>query len=201
MSDFVQQWITTDGNRVRIRYDADAESPRDWDNVGTIACWHRRYEIGDTQPEVTPNEFLATLPPESLCIIVWMLDHSGITLRPGRSFLTGEDDGRPEGNPFHEDPQGWDSGPLGLIYVTPETMREQMIDTIDAARTILVGELDTYSAYLKGECYYYTLDAPVLCDYGDTHWEVVETIGGLIGYESLDEVKAEFPARKENAGV
>jgi len=34
---------------LRVVYDNDPESPRNWDgNVGTMTCWHRRYNLGDS---------------------------------------------------------------------------------------------------------------------------------------------------------
>jgi hypothetical protein len=32
--------------------------PRDFDNLGTMACWHRRYTLGDEQPKESPDEHL-----------------------------------------------------------------------------------------------------------------------------------------------
>lgn len=37
------------GYEIKIYYDEDAQSPRDWDNVATFVCCHRRYELGDRQ--------------------------------------------------------------------------------------------------------------------------------------------------------
>ena len=34
------------------------ESPREWDNLGTMVCWHRRYNLGDEQIE-SRDEWLA----------------------------------------------------------------------------------------------------------------------------------------------
>ena len=33
--------------RIRIMHDECAESPREWDNLGTMVCAHRRYSLGD----------------------------------------------------------------------------------------------------------------------------------------------------------
>lgn len=33
-------------------------SPREWDNIGTMVCWHKRYDLGDEQPKNTPTEWM-----------------------------------------------------------------------------------------------------------------------------------------------
>lgn len=43
--------------RVRVSQDCDVESPRQWDNVSTMVCWHRNYILGDEQPECSPDEY------------------------------------------------------------------------------------------------------------------------------------------------
>ena len=51
--------------RVRIEADPDAESPREWCNVGTMACWHRHYNLGDEQPKEDSAEWLMNLAVEA----------------------------------------------------------------------------------------------------------------------------------------
>lgn len=46
---------------ISIYHDDDPESPRAWDNLGTMACWHRRYRLGDEQPREAPPVYLARL--------------------------------------------------------------------------------------------------------------------------------------------
>lgn len=40
------------GYDINIYYDEDSQSPRDWDNVATFVCCHRRYTLGDRQDNV-----------------------------------------------------------------------------------------------------------------------------------------------------
>lgn len=47
--------------KLRIEHDEFPESPRDWDNVGTMVCWHNRYNLGDEQPNEDPEEWLNNL--------------------------------------------------------------------------------------------------------------------------------------------
>ena len=38
-----------EGNMYTLKIEQDdcAESPREWDNVATMVCWHRNYSLGD----------------------------------------------------------------------------------------------------------------------------------------------------------
>jgi len=45
------------GYTIQIAYDNDCpESPRDWDNLGTMACWHDRMWLGDNAEEIQKYE-------------------------------------------------------------------------------------------------------------------------------------------------
>lgn len=50
--------------KIRIEQDTTPESPREWSNLGTMACWHGRYNLGDEQPKVDPQEWLLQLADE-----------------------------------------------------------------------------------------------------------------------------------------
>lgn len=54
------------GLTIKIYADHDAESPREWDNLGTMVCWHRRYTLGDEQPSGSPSDYLASLLREDV---------------------------------------------------------------------------------------------------------------------------------------
>lgn len=46
------------GCEIRLEHDDDPPNPREYDVVGTMCCWHRRYTLGDEQPEVSDDEHL-----------------------------------------------------------------------------------------------------------------------------------------------
>ena len=50
--------------RVRIVADTDYESPRDWGTVGTMYCWHSRYNLGD-EHEHEADTFMRELACEA----------------------------------------------------------------------------------------------------------------------------------------
>ena len=176
----VESWTTDEGYRVRIMQDYDSETgnSREWDNLGTMACWHGRYNLGDEQPSEAPSEYLADLPDGTIILPLYLYDHSGITMSTSAFSCP------------------WDSGQVGIIYVTPETLAREMLTDRDEneVRTMLIHEVNTYDLYLRGEVFYYTVDKPIECDHGDTHWEHVDGCGGYLGYsDTLAEVKSEWP--------
>jgi hypothetical protein len=116
------------GCAIRLEYDSDPESPRDWDNLGRMVCWHRRYNLGDEQPSGDPSDYLLSLAqqavspnyPELLLranaekilakhyviLDLYLYDHSGITMSTG---------------PFS---CPWDSGRVGFIYCSLDDARK-----------------------------------------------------------------------------
>jgi hypothetical protein len=55
-----------DNYRLAIIRDEMPESPREWDNLGTMICWHRRYDLGDENPksDYRPHEWERDLAME-----------------------------------------------------------------------------------------------------------------------------------------
>lgn len=51
------------GCKIQLTCDTDPESPREWDNLGTMRCWHSRYNLGDKPYRASkdPQEFLTSL--------------------------------------------------------------------------------------------------------------------------------------------
>lgn len=52
------------GLNIEICTDDDAESPRKWGNLGTMVCWHRRYDLGDEHDFESPDGFREELAKE-----------------------------------------------------------------------------------------------------------------------------------------
>lgn len=50
-----------DTHKLIVRYDEYAESPREWDNLGTMVCWHGRYMLGDEHNYNSPEVFFLDL--------------------------------------------------------------------------------------------------------------------------------------------
>jgi hypothetical protein len=144
------------GLKIEIFQDSDTMNPRtEFDNVGTMVCWHRGYKLGDEQPKVSPDDY-ARSSNNCIELPLYLLDHSGIT-------ISTKDFG-----------DTWDSGQIGFIYVTLETAQEQQpsadvslgwnavlrnhpegLTLGQWAEKILRAEVETYDMYLRGDVYGY----------------------------------------------
>ena len=64
-TDFYKNILVQDkeGNyyRLRIEQDEFCDGPRNWDNLGHMVCWHRRYKLGDQHNFSEPLDFLKEL--------------------------------------------------------------------------------------------------------------------------------------------
>jgi hypothetical protein len=165
------------GLTVSLHVDEDCSSPRDYDNLGTMVAWHRRFCLGDTQPRETPDEwmddFRATNADwrSAVMLPVYMHEHGNVALAV-RDF----------GDP-------WDSGQVGWIYALPAQIRKAYRCTRISARVraevaaVLRSEVDTYGRYVNGECYGYVIE--------DASGDTLDSCWGFIGYayarEAADE--------------
>ena len=149
---------------IKIIHDPDPESPRDYENLGTMTCWHGRYRLGDTHDHDDPRDLLIDLSEASIdtdlsmndlfaraerCAVIlplYLYDHSGITMN-----TTG----------FH---CPWDSGQVGYIYVMLEDVRKEYGVTRVSKnfRTKIADhlrqEVATYDHYLTGNCYGFVVE-------------------------------------------
>lgn len=194
---------TTFGNyTVNIIRDEDVETPREWDNLGTMVCWHSRYTLGDVDgqkeysdqdnfwielsglefedPDYLTDEQRARVFKEAhrknIILPLYLYDHSGITMRTS-SFSC-----------------QWDSGQVGYIYVSLERVRKEYdCKRVSAKQRALVekyltGEVETYDQYLTGEVYGYTLTHD-----DDGEEEDLDSCWGFYGYGEqylIDEIKS-----------
>lgn len=181
------------GNEVvKIFTDPDPESPRNWDNFGTMVCSHSRYILGDKQIDYDFGDYLEQeeLKPSDLVMLeLWLYDHSGITMKSSEC-----------GNPYSDQ---WDSGMVGLIYVTKEKIKTEFgvkritKKTIEKAKEYLRQDVKTYDQYLMGEIYGYQSfvieKVKVVHNDGKTETEKREIDGDSCwGYFSIDDIKSEL---------
>ena len=162
---------------LEIKRDDCPESPRSWDNVCTMVCWHRHYSLGDKHNYDNADEFfedilhnvcgmkhedfeeLSTrekykLASESDKIYIKELnlyDHGGITISTSSGY------------PYND---RWDSGCVGFVYVTKEELFKERIGMVEEtwkeqADRYIEGETETYDQYLVGDVYGFTLTKKV----------------------------------------
>ena len=135
---------------LRIVQDNDPQSPREWDNLGTMVCYHPRYNLGDIQRD--PVEHLTELGLTAKDIVylpLYLYDHSGLSMSTGdfKAF----------------DPQGFDSGLVGIIYVSKEKIKSEWNvkritkKTLENVYRILNSEVEVFDDYLTGNCYGFEL--------------------------------------------
>lgn len=167
--------ITKGNYKLEIFQDESPESPRSWDNLGTMICFHSRYNLGDKHnysreegQELLKGKDIISLP-------LYLYDHSGITMNT-TGFSC-----------------GWDSGCVGFIYVTKETIRKEYgvkritKEIIEKVTKVLKGEVETYDQYLTGDVYGYRVSKVEKCDKGHEHDEEVDSCWGFYGEESVEE--------------
>lgn len=154
------------GFRIEIFHDPDPINPRtEYDNGGTMLCLHGRYSLGDehsyTTPEQIANAVIQSVNSDAddfddlekaeaafddlpvTVLPLYLYDHSGITMST---------------KPFH---CPWDSGRVGLIYITDERAAsfygydQNAPDFKEKVTAALIAEVDEYDNYLTGSAYGY----------------------------------------------
>ena len=148
------------GHTIVLGYDECPESPREWDNLGTIYSNHRtfspdRKSIEELIQDVGGDVYASYIPWDLIAKKyyfhkIWMYDHSGQTIRTGAT------------NPFS---CPWDSGLAGVIVVSKAQARKEYGKTKGKALEervlkVLDGEIKDLDKFMQGEIYAYrVLDA------------------------------------------
>lgn len=160
------------GYEIKIYIDEFNEDPREWDNLGTMICFHKRYNLGDKN-DLNSEDFEGWDDLESyiqkeydasVILPLYMYDHSGITIRT---------------YPFS---CRWDSGQIGFIYVSKEDVRKEFeVKRIskkirDKVERILLSEVNIYDQYVRGDVYGYIINDPITEEHVDSCW-------GFFGYD------------------
>lgn len=170
--------------KINICYDEYPESPREWDNLGTIYSNHRDYNLDnatlrDLIEDVTGDRYAEEIPWDAIAKKyyfqkVWMYDHSGQTVRIG------------ENNPFG---CPWDSGLFGVIAVSKEDAKKEYGYKRDCkslrerAEGVLAGEIEDLDIWVRGD----VLGFEII----DQNGESVDSCWGYFNEEQcIDDAKA-----------
>lgn len=178
------------GYSIEILPDLDAQNPRiEWDNLGTMACWYRDYDLGDkNHGDIDLNEveewddgkhdslsealslYLRKEKDARIVLPLVVLDHSGLWMRVGHSFV--------------EDFGGWDTSFVGFMFVTAEQLRKEYSiqriskKALGMAERLLRSEVETYNSYLSGAVYGWVAK--------DSDGEALDSCWGYYGYDEDD---------------
>lgn len=198
----VYQRAENELGKLEIKYDENAESPRDWDcNLGEMICWHGRYRLGDTHKYDYIEDFMKYLLEETYGDsdradrkMDEIYDH----LQSDRDRYTTilsiaekkfvilplylyDHSGITMSTSSFSCP--WDSGQVGWIYVFYEKIRKEYnVKRVSAKlrkqiTEYLVGEVQTYDQYLTGDVYGYELT--------DSEGNDVESSWGYYGHNMV----------------
>jgi len=157
------------GRKLVVEYCDFVENPREWDNLGTMVCFHRRYDLGDKH-NYNHNDYdsweemeRAIIKNENVAVILplYLYDHSGITMN-----TTG----------FGCD---WDSGQVGFIFISKQKALQEYGGKIVTKKlkerlvTYLTNEVETYDQYISGDVYQFEIL--------DENGEFEDSCGGFYG--------------------
>lgn len=162
--------IERGGFTARIYYDTDTLNPRkDWDNLGKIVSRKltsdENFEFsGDKERDIKrlKQEFGATVT-----LPIYMYSHGGETINTTGFSCP------------------WDSGQVGWIFATTEDIcKEYNCKRVNPAirrrvEQILVGEIETYDQYIRGEVYGYELF--------DKTGNEIDSCWGFYGFDYIKE--------------
>ena len=169
------------GFKVKLCLDPEPMNPRkEFDHFTTLACWHRRQNLGDAQivptsakdltEEMGEEDILAILP-------LYIYEHGGITMRTGA---------------FSDQ---WDSGQVGWGYVTREQAKQlgSPPEGGESAQAyyerVIREEVAEYDQYLTGQVYGYIVE--------DEDGDHIDSCWGFYG--DLDYVRTEAKSAAEHA--
>jgi len=161
------------GYTVEIYVDEYPDSPREWDNLSQIVCFHNRYELGDKHNyrfedfdgwDELKKQITKDFDPVAI-VPIYLFDHSGLSIATDCEMFRAFDS------------HGWDWGQVGFAF-TPrkkflqEFNKKRMSPKLrEIAEKGLQSEVKTYGQYLSGEVYCYIIkdgDGKEIdsCDYG-----------------------------------
>ena len=164
--------VKTDKEILNIYQDcSEIDNPRDWDNLGTMICSHKRYNLGDkhnfnfdnhsnwSEAEIAIKKEYKT----AIILPLFLFDHSGLTIST---------------TPFNN---RWDSGQVGFVIISKEKLRKEYNvkcinqKLIDRVTKYLINEVETYDQYITGYVFRFEVT--------DLDGEHIDSCGGFFGTE------------------
>lgn len=188
MNDPIKTIPLTEGRTFEIFQDFDPENPRNWDNLSTMVCFHKRYDLGDKHDYnksdfQTWSDLRARIEKDhdpAVCIPLYMFDHSGVSI--GAGWET-------EMRFRQADGAGWDWGQIGYVFVSKEKVRKEYLKkrlskkTIERATRCVMAEVETYNQWQQGDVYGFVLK--------DAAGETIDSCWGFYGSDPAENGMAE----------
>lgn len=179
----IYRWVTFS---LTVQQDTDPISPREDDNMGTMLCAHKKYNLGDSlEGQIiegyNPNNYSGwpalkrALRKAGAKVILpmYMLDHGGLAVST---------------TPF-DDPR--DSGQIGFIYLTEERIAATIPGATKKQLTeMLKAEVAVYNQYMQGDIWEYIIR--------DANGSYAGGCGGFYGEEAAQEAGKEALHQKRN---
>jgi len=186
MNEIIESIPLNDGSTLQIIQDNDPIDPRENDNIGIMVFLHRRYSLGD-KTDIKEKDFhswseikdhLIKKKKAILISPVYMIDHSGISIRINRDFSDC-------------DPGNWDSGQLGFIYTTKDQIKKMYLQEnkhitkkiLEKIKDCLISEIQEYDDYLTGSAYGYQIVK---------NGEIEDSCYGYFGNDGIKYIKEQF---------
>jgi len=153
MDDSLIETIKYRGYEIEIHRDHDPDSPRNWDNISLMICFHKKYTLGDEHDYKSDNfngwdeveEQLREDYEVEALLPLYLYDHGGITMNT-TGFAC-----------------GWDSGHVGFIIATKELVTmccgdDPKYHEEEWLKEQLVGDVKVYDQFLCGDVYGYDVE-------------------------------------------
>jgi hypothetical protein len=163
---------------LEIAYDQYTDSPRDWDNLGEILCRNNRYMSNELRLDSKYDDIFANGTMEDIERLLDKLgyfherisvyDHSGVSIYLGKPCCR------------------FDSCYIGLYVVSKERVKKEYDKKRisrklqNKVKEIMKGEIDTFSNWLDGNVFSYTLSK---------NGEEIDSCGGFIADCSDDAIE------------
>jgi len=173
----------------------DLTDSREWDNLGTMICFHNRYNLGDKHELKSENfnswdeveSYIKKEYDPAVILPLYLYDHSGLRIKVG-SFSGLLPQGHAE----------FDSGMVGFIFVSKEKARKEYgwklitKSRIEKLTEHLINEVDVYDQDISGDVWKYSITK-------EDDSEIYEVLGGLYGYDyAMQEAKNTIDAMIKN---
>lgn len=145
------------GWTIKVFTDDNPSNPRtEWDNAGTMTCFHKRYNLGD-ETDLCDSQFsgwqglsdyLIKECGAKVILPLYLYDHSGITMSTGKFDCP------------------WDSGQVGFIWISKEKILKEWgkkkltKKCLEKAEACLRNEVKVYDHYLTCAVYGYVVETP-----------------------------------------